>query len=403
MTSFLKAAQIGTAGAFTLPGHFYTSPAVFRQEQVRVFGRQWLCAGRSEQIPQPGDYFVRGVGTESVLITRGQDGAARAFHNVCRHRGTRLCEEGAGRFKSAIRCPYHAWVYALDGRLLAAPSMEALDGFAPSDYPLHSVALAEWEGFLFVSLADGPQPFETAYAPLLNKFSAYNLPALRQTRRINYEVRANWKLMFENYSECFHCAPVHPTLVKRSPADSGANDLTAGPFLGGYMEVREESGSLTLSGNACALPVGELCPEDHRRVYYYSLYPNMFLSLHPDYVMAHTLWPLAPDHTRIECEWLFHPDAAAQLGFNPDDGVAFWDKTNREDWHICEQSQLGVASRAYTPGPYSPRESLSAAFDREYLRSLNPTEDTDEDEQTGMDDVDDVGCTEISGKTFHAG
>ena len=192
-------------------------------------------------------------------------------------------------------------------------------------------------------------------------------------RRIDYDVRANWKLMFENYSECFHCSPVHPTLVKLSPADSGANDLTAGAFLGGYMEVKPDYGSLTLSGNACAVPVGDLHGKEQHRVYYYSIYPNMLLSLHPDYVMVHTFWPESPDRTRIECEWLFHPDAETLPGFNPDDGVDFWDRTNREDWHICELSQSGVASRAYTPGPYSPRESISAAFDREYLRTLDLT------------------------------
>ena len=370
MGLFLKAAEVGAQGAMTLPGRFYTSPEILRQEQESIFLQSWICAGREERVPQPGDYFVRNIGTESVLITRGRDGVVRAFHNLCRHRGTRLCEEGAGHFKNAIRCPYHAWAYALDGRLIAAPSMERLEGFAAEDYPLHPVSLARWEGFLFVSLATQPEPFETAYAPLLGKFAAYNLPTLRTMRRIDYDVRANWKLMFENYAECFHCSPVHPALVKLSPADSGANDLVSGAFLGGYMEVKAEAGSMTLSGNACALPVGDLSHEDHRRVYYYSLFPNMLLSLHPDYVMVHTLWPEETDRTRIECEWLFHPDAAAQTGFNPDDGVEFWDITNREDWHICEQSQLGVASRAYTPGPYSPRESISAAFDREYLQIM---------------------------------
>jgi glycine betaine catabolism A len=374
MTQFLKAAEVGISGAMTLSGSFYTSPELFRQEQEALFLQRWLCVGREEHISQPGDYFVRTMGTESVVIVRGRDGVVRAFHNVCRHRGTRLCEEGAGHFKNALRCPYHAWTYALDGRLLAAPSMEEVAGFAAADYPLHPVSLTAWEGFLFLSFAARPEPFETTHAPLLGKFRPYNLPTLRTARRIDYDVRANWKILFENYSECFHCSLVHPSLVKLSPADSGANDLVSGAFLGGYMEVKAGSGSLTLSGKACGLPVGDLGPEDHHRVYYYSLFPNMLLSLHPDYVMVHTLWPQAPNHTRIECAWLFHPDAEAQPGYNPDDAVGFWDRTNREDWHVCELSQLGIASRAYTPGPYSPRESISAAFDREYLWALGITE-----------------------------
>jgi Rieske 2Fe-2S family protein len=240
-----------------------------------------------------------------------------------------------------------------------------------SQYPLHPVPVARWEGFLFICLAEEPEPFERQFAPLLTRFHRFNTVNLRSTRRIDYDVKANWKLLFENYSECYHCPAIHPGLVKLSPADSGENDLVEGPFLGGFMTVSREGGSLTLSGKSCAIPVGELPAEDMRRVYYYSIFPNMLLSLHPDYVMAHTLWPQSPGRTRIECEWLFHPEAAAQPGFDPEDGIGFWDRTNREDWHICEQSQLGVSSRAYTPGPYSPRESISAAWDDYYLSQMN--------------------------------
>jgi Rieske 2Fe-2S family protein len=376
MTRLLKAAEIGTDGAMTLAGRFYTSPEIFELEQERIFLRHWLCAGREERIPEPGDFFVRNVGTESVIVLRDHDGAVRAFHNVCRHRGTRLCEEAQGQFVSGqIRCPYHAWTYALDGRLRGASSMKGLPGFDTSDYPLLPVAVTTWEGFIFLSLATPPEPFDQTHAPLLGKFGRYNLPTLRAARRIDYDVQANWKLLFENYSECYHCSPIHPALVRLSPSDSGENDLTRGPFLGGFMAVNPGHDSLTVSGAACAIPVGALPEEDMRRVYYYSLFPNMLLSLHPDYVMAHTLWPVSPGRTLIECEWLFHPDAAVHPGFAPDDGVVFWDQTNREDWHICEMSQRGVSSRAYRPGPYSPRESLSAAFDREYLRALGTEEE----------------------------
>jgi Phenylpropionate dioxygenase and related ring-hydroxylating dioxygenases, large terminal subunit len=373
---FLKASEIGTDGAMTLPGRFYADPEIFRQEQERIFLRQWLCAGRAERIPAPGDFFVRNIGTESVIIVRDSDGAVRAFHNICRHRGARLCAEEQGRFGTGnIRCPYHAWTYALDGRLLGASSMKGLPGFDVSDYPLHPVAVTLWEGFIFLCLADEPEPFERTHAPLIGKFTPYDLPALRAARRIDYDVRANWKLLFENYSECYHCSPIHPALVKLSPADSGENDLTHGPFLGGFMTVNPGSESLSVSGRACAVPVSDRLPEEDRhRVYYYSVFPNMLLSLHPDYVMVHTFWPQSHERTLIECEWLFHADAAQHPGFNPDDGVQFWDQVNREDWHVCELSQLGVASRAYTPGPYSPRESLSAEFDREYLRALGEDE-----------------------------
>jgi glycine betaine catabolism A len=370
VTTFLKPIEIGTGGAKTLPGRFYSSSEIFRQEIERIFLERWICAGREEQIPNGGDYFVRNVGTESVIVVRDRKGVVRAFHNVCRHRGTRLCEETKGHFTSNIRCPYHAWTYGLDGRLLGASWMDGLDDFDTADYPLHPVALAVWEGFIFVSLSTEPAPFDESHTSILTRFSRYDLAGLRGQRRIDYDVKANWKLMLENYSECYHCPLVHPALVKLSPADSGANDLTSGPFLGGYMTVANGHESMTLSGRACAVSVAELPEEDLLRVYYYALFPNVLLSLHPDYVMVHTLWPQSPDRTLIECEWLFHPEAARHPGFDPDDGVAFWDKTNREDWRICEQSQLGAQSRAYTPGPYSPRESLSAAIDREYLSAM---------------------------------
>jgi len=370
MVEFIKAEEIEVELAMTLPRAFFTSQEIFEREQDRIFGARWLCAGRVESIPAAGDYFVRTLGTESVIVVRGKDGEIRGFHNTCRHRGTRICAEAAGRFSGAIRCPYHAWSYELDGGLRNAPSMEGAAEFDPTGLSLHPAPVALWEGFVFLCFGQPEQPFEESHAALIGKFTEYGLPGLRSMRRIDYDVQANWKLMFENYSECYHCPRIHPTLVRRSPADSGRNDLTAGPFLGGYMDVGEGSESLTDSGRACAIPVGDVSEANRRRVYYYAFFPNMLLSLHPDYVMVHTMWPVSPSRTLIECDWLFHPDAPAHPGFDPDDGVTFWDRTNREDWHICEQSQLGVSSRAYTPGPYSPRESLCAAFDLEVLRAL---------------------------------
>jgi Rieske 2Fe-2S family protein len=181
-------------------------------------------------------------------------------------------------------------------------------------------------------------------------------------------VQANWKLIFENYSECYHCPGVHPTLSKLSPYDSAENDLTEGPILGGFMRVTKGN-SLTMSGKSCALPIGDF--RDFDRIFYYSIFPNMLLSLHPDYVMVHQLRPLSPDRTLILCDWFFNPEAFEREDFKPEDAIEFWDMTNKQDWHVCELSQQGVASRAYEPGPYSPRESIPAAWDRYYLRFIN--------------------------------
>jgi Rieske 2Fe-2S family protein len=254
--------------------------------------------------------------------------------------------------------------------LIGAPSSGDIEGFSKADYPLHGVAVQSWEGFLFVNLDPEPEPFAQAFERLVGRFTRFNLANLAVARTIEYDVRANWKLLFQNYSECYHCGPVHPALAKLTPPTSGENDLTEGPFTGGYMVLNRGAESMTMSGMSCGVAVGDLAEEDLNRVYYYAIFPNMLLSLHPDYVMFHTLSPQGTDRTHISCAWLFHPATLGDPTFNPEDGIEFWDMTNRQDWHICEQSQLGIESRMYTPGPYSKRESLSVQFDREVLRSL---------------------------------
>ncbi len=370
MTTFVKATQAYQQGQRTLPGRYYTAPELYAEEQERIFARRWVCVGRAAQVANAGDYVVRVVAGESLIVVRGQDGTVRAFYNVCRHRGTRLCDAGSGHLSETIQCPYHAWTYTLDGMLIGAPHMNEVAGFDKRDYPLHAVPVETWEGFLFINLAPEPQPFARAFASLAGRFSRFNLPELRSGGRAEYDVQANWKLIFQNYSECLHCPIIHPGLAKLTPYTSGENDLFDGPFLGGYMVITQPGGSLTMSGRACGPAVGDLPAEDHQRVYFYTIFPNLLLSLHPDYVMFHLLWPLGPARTAISCEWLFHPRAFGQAGFDPDDAVRFWDETNKQDWNISERSQAGIASRAYEPGPYSPREGIAAAWDREFLRAI---------------------------------
>lgn len=356
--------------AMTLPGEFYTSPEIFAREQERIFSRRWLCVGRGDSIAQPGDFRLVAAGGESLILVRGKDGRARAFFNVCRHRGTRVCEAESGRFAGGIQCPYHAWTYGLDGALLGAPHMADVPWFDKADHPLAPAALGEWEGFLFLNLAAAPEPLDQALSALLGRFAPWRLPELKSARQIAYDVRANWKLVFQNFSECYHCPPVHPALAKLSHYRSGANNLRDGSVLGGYMLINEKGGSLTMSGRLCGAPLGNLPEEERQRVYYYSVFPGAFLTIQPDFVMATHLEPLAVDRTRVVCDWLFAPESLAAPGFDPADGVDIWDVTNRQDWHMCELAQQGVSSRAYRPGVYSKEESLLAAFDREYRRSL---------------------------------
>jgi Rieske 2Fe-2S family protein len=369
---FRKTTETFQSGARTLPQPYFVSPGIFAEEQAKIFAKQWLLVGHQSQIAQAGDYFVVQVANESLIVVRDQRSTIRGFYNVCRHRGTRLKEDACGH-ASAIQCPYHAWTYGLDGRLIGAPHMDEVTGFDKADYSLHALNLTLFEGFIFINLTSDPMPLEQWLAPLAGRFSHWNLPRLRSARRIEYDVQANWKLIFENYSECYHCPGVHPMLSKVSPYDSAENDLVEGPFLGGFMSIKKGA-SLTMSGNACALPVGDIKGEDHNRVFYYSIFPNTLLSMHPDYVMVHQLWPQTSNRTLILCDWFFHPQAFSRDDFQPNDAIEFWDMTNKQDWHVCELSQQGIASRAYEPGPYSARESIPAAWDREYLRVMDGRE-----------------------------
>ena len=368
MTTFHRTVTTYRSGAHTMPGEQYTSPAILAEETERIFARHWNCMGRASRLAKPGDYIVREIAGESLIILRDRGGDLRAFFNVCRHRGTRICRETHGQLSETIQCPYHAWTYATDGRLIGAPHMQDVDGFEKKDFPLHSAAIAEWEGFVFVNIARDPQRFDEWFAPMLRRLERYNIAGLSVGHSVTYDVRANWKLVFQNYSECLHCPMIHPELSTVLPYQSGANDLVEGAFLGGYMEITQPNESATLSGKACGRLVSPtLGDDDRRRAFYYTLMPNLMLSIHPDYVNYYLVTPISADHTRVESEWMFHPSNEGDPSFHPQDAIAFWDVTNRQDWDICEQSQLGVSSRRYEPGPYSPRESMPAAWDRCYL------------------------------------
>jgi Rieske 2Fe-2S family protein len=187
---------------------------------------------------------------------------------------------------------------------------------------------------------------------------------LRLGRRIVYDVKANWKLIVQNYNECLHCPNLHPALNRLSHYLSGENEPLQPTYMGGRMDLRPGVATLSMDGTCPRAFLPDLPAEDQRRVYYYAIFPNMLLSLHPDYMLVHTLWPISPARTINICEWHFHPAELSRPGFDPSDCVDFWDLTNRQDWEVCELSQAGIGSRAYTPGPYSNREDLLFAFDR---------------------------------------
>lgn len=367
MRTFTKPAT--PPAAKTLDASWYVSPEVFDRERERIFAKSWICAGRSSTLRSTGEFITTEIAGESLILTRESAGALHAFYNVCRHRGTRMCTQASGTFKGSIQCPYHAWTYGLDGSLVAARNMDGTPGFDRADYPLREALIAEFDDFIFAAI-DPPAPFAQAFAPLLGRFRAWTGNPLRSGARIEYDVACNWKLVFQNYSECYHCPVIHPQLERLSPSDSGRNDLCEGPFLGGYSTLREPGLSLTTSGHTRRAPLQGLDPQEYARVYYYTIFPSLLLSLHPDYVMVHYVTPIAVDRTHVACEWFFEARAMDEPDFDGSDAVEFWDLTNLQDWAVNELTHRGMRSRAYSPGPYSQQEGLLHAFDRHYLRLM---------------------------------
>lgn len=349
--------------AKTLPSRYYTDAENFKQELERFYCESWICAGRAEQVGAPGDYILRDVAGESIIITRDREQNIRAFYNVCRHRGTRIVTETEGNFSGRIQCGYHGWTYGLDGRLIGAPQMDDGGSFCREDYPLNKVQAAEWDGHIFINLEQGPEPLELQLADLPSKFSRWLMGDLRLHKRIVYDVKANWKLIILNYNECLHCPVMHPALNRLTNYLGADNELPQRTYIGGAMGFKDGVESMSMDGKRRRDYLPGLNEDDRQKVCYYAILPNFLLSLHPDYMMTHTLWPRAVDRTEIICEWHFHPAEMSKPDFEANDAIEFWDLTNREDWRICELSQAGIQSRAYQPGPYSRREELLHAFD----------------------------------------
>ncbi|WP_431776383.1 aromatic ring-hydroxylating oxygenase subunit alpha [Streptomyces cucumeris] len=362
----------------TLPGDAYLSADAWRRERERIFTREWFCVGREESLPDRGDYLRVDVVGESVLVVRDRDGSLKGFYNVCRHRGAQLvadppaeADDGeppcrSGRFRGAIVCPYHAWTYALSGELRQARFLDERHGVRRDELSLHEVGVATWGGFVFVNLSPAQAgPLEDQLGPVPENLRRYPLDRLRTARRITYDVAANWKVVAENYNECYHCGPVHPELCELVPAFR--EDGGAGLDWEGGVPHREGAWTFTFSGTSDRRPFPELSEEERERHKGELIYPNMFLSCSADHVAAFLLWPDGPHRTVITCDFLFDPAEMERPEFDASDAVDFWDLVNRQDWRICESVQRGMASRPFTSGYYAPMEDYSLDI-RRYVR-----------------------------------
>jgi Rieske 2Fe-2S family protein len=345
--------------ALTLPAEAYTSPEVLEWEKRRFFEGSWVCAGRATDLSKPGDQRALGVGREGILLVRGDDGRLRGFYNVCRHRGHELLECGASRNQRGIKCPYHAWVYGLEGDLRAAPRFGDVPGFDKSDYPLVQARVVEWNGWVFVNASGDAPEFGDHIGNLGMAVDPYSPERLVLGASHEYEVAANWKIIVENYLECYHCSSIHPELCLVSPpeSDKGYVEPPSGAWIGGPMDLREHAETMSLTGESKGVTIPGLPEELRREVGYAAVLPNILISPHPDYVMTHRLEPLSTDRTWVECQWLFPPEAWERESFSPDYAEEFWDITNREDFLACESVQRAVEGRGYRQGPMSTWES----------------------------------------------
>jgi Rieske 2Fe-2S family protein len=356
--------------ATMLPAAAYTDYAVLEWERANFFRGGWICAGHVEQVSERGHYLTVDVGGENVLVVGDDDGLPRAFLNTCRHRGARLAILPEGRLRR-LQCPYHAWTYGFDGSLKNAPFTDGLTDFDPKCFSLHEVRLAVVEGLVLLDLSGEAPPPQEHIGDLAASLAAYRLPELRRGARIVYDVDANWKAIGENYSECLHCPGVHPELNRLSHYLSGETIEGAGLWCGGSMTLADGVEDMTVDGARVRKPIDGV---DVRQILYFLIFPNTLVSLHPDYVMLHTLWPRGVDRTEVVCEWFFEPEAIEAPDFDPSDAVEFWDQVNREDWQVCALTQQGMNSRAFVSGRYTTQEDDVHEFDvmiaERYLEAL---------------------------------
>jgi len=361
-------ARLETPFVSTLPGRYYYDPAIYEMELERIFSQMWVCVGRADAITGAGAYEVVTVGRESIIVVRGRDDVLRAFLNVCRHRGARLCNEASGKLKGSIQCRYHAWTYGLDGRLIGAPNVLSDEQFERALFGLLPVALEVWEGLIWLNLGDDPASIaDQLNEPIIERFGGYaafaryDVGNLKVGKRIAYDMQANWKLVLENFMECYHCGPMHPEFCRLLP---GYKTGDVSDYVNGEaVSLAENVEAFTITGKASRPPLPGLLPEDLRHYYGFVLQPNVLLNLLHDHVVMHWLIPNGPGRTVIMCDWLFDPQVMAQADFDPMDAVEIFDIVNREDWEDCELTQLGMGSKAYrSGGVYVPEERHIRAF-----------------------------------------
>ncbi len=390
-----------------LPGEFYRDELVYRADIEQVWRRGWLFAGHSCEIPEPGDYFTLTLDTDSLVIIRDDEGQVHALHNICRHRGTILCEEDCGTV-GRIVCPYHQWSYARDGSLVSSPGMQ--EDLNKSELGLVAAQLQELEGMLFVSLSDQPPDFEQAAALVRPCFRPQGLKQARVAKIVDYDVAANWKIIWENNRECYHCNVNHPQYTRANFDHYNADDTSdriqaeieeanrrseekwareglavthtstgmapfpdpdqnlwysanRTPLVDGYL-------SESMDGRQVAPLMGDYTDPDVGTLRMRTM-PNFWNHSSCDHAVSTRILPAGPQRTLLRVTWLVHEDSEEGRDYKLEELMPFWQLTSEQDWELCERVQKGVQSSSYTPGPFSTYKEYNVdSFVRWYLQQL---------------------------------
>jgi len=353
----------------TLPSDSYFSTAAFETDLAKIWQRNWIYVCRATELAEPLSFRTFRLGSQELLIVRGDDGQLRAFHNTCRHRGSQLCTQTRGKLKARlITCPYHAWSYSLAGDLVRVPSKLLPDGFNKADYPLYRAALAEWRGCVFVNFAAEPQGTPgSAFDPASGDLANWPLEELVVGHRFSRMIGCNWKVFWENYNECLHCPGVHKELSRLVPIygrglmarhDDPQWEQHAGddaPEHAGTLRNGAETWSA--DGRAHGPKFEGLTAEEAAAGQTFATHlPSMFLAGHVDYVRAVSLKPVGPEQTELTAEWLFLPEALSSQRFDLRNIVAFATQVLEEDAAVCELNQRGLHSNRHHAGVLMPEE-----------------------------------------------
>lgn len=368
-------------------GDVYTDPEIFRLEQQHIFETMWNCVLRADALPSAGEWKTVTVGREEIIVVRTRKAGIQAYYNVCRHRGMRVCTTAEGKSRT-LQCGYHAWTYALEGDLVAAPNLTSMPDVNRQEYGLKPVHIREWLGYVWVCLADEPPSFEdTVLGEVRTRFGEvqsidnYGIEHLKLGESQTYEVQANWKLIIENFMECYHCATIHPELTEVIPefADGLASQRKNGEIHGASFGSDVEGFTVDGSSGVAALPA--IAPTQDRKYYAITVKPQVFINTVPDHVIIHRMFPQSESHTTVVCDWLFLPEVIEQ-GMDITKSVELFHRVNLQDFEACEQTQPSMSSKAYTQGGVLvPSEHHIAEFHQWWNQMMGLPQPTDAPEE----------------------